>query len=162
VGHEIDFTIADFVADLRAPTPSAAAEILTPDRNELLNSIQHTEKQLVRLLKHTLQNLQQNLAWATKHLQQQHPKRKLREQTQRLDMYEITLTHTFIKLLQQKQHQFAQLAATLETLSPLKTLQRGFAIATLNSKILHSIQQIISGDKIAVRLSDGEISCTVD
>ncbi len=108
VGHEIDFTIADFVADVRAPTPSAAAELITPDKEELLFSITQLKKQLTRLVQQKLLQFQQHLNWMTKQLQQQHPKRRLTEQTQRLDLLELTLARLQFKLLSDTQ-------ATLQT-----------------------------------------------
>ena len=98
VGHEIDFTIADFVADMRAPTPSAAAELVTPDQNELLTTLNANKSSLLRFIKQRLHLSQQQIAWTKKHLQQQHPKRRLTEQQQRLDDYEMTLLRLYKKL----------------------------------------------------------------
>lgn len=209
IGHEIDFTIADFVADMRAPTPSAAAELVTPDKDELLLSISQLKKHFIRLLQQKLQQFQQHLDWITKHLQQQHPKRRLTEQTQQLALSELTLFRLQLKLLSntqatlqtysakftgltphhcindfqqqlnlqfqrlqnritnalQQQQQFLVNAATkLDTLSPLATLKRGFAIATLAEKktVLHSAKQVVPGDKIDVQLLEGSIVCLVE
>lgn len=208
VGHEIDFTIADFVADVRAPTPSAAAELATPNQAELLESIEDDNSQLLRLMKQQLQRLQQQLDWTQKHLQQQHPKRRLVEQQQQLDFCEIELVRLQTKfltalksrtdnfkeklyantpkhLIREKRYQLhtqeqrlqtlvqqqlrkdqqslSNLAATLDALSPLATLKRGYAIASRNNKtILRSIDQVTLNEKIQVRLMEGSLECIVE
>ncbi len=118
VGHEIDFTIADFVADVRAPTPSAAAELVVPAIEELLESLQEDQNLFKRLIQQTLQHLKQNLVWTQKHLQQQHPKRKLTEQAQRLDLCEISLMRLQTKLIAANQAKLHRLEAILKGLTP--------------------------------------------
>lgn len=207
VGHEIDFTIADFVADVRAPTPSAAAELLTPDTQTLLNQLNQLKNQLLRFIKQLLLQRQQHLGWLDKHLQQQHPKQQLTEKIQRLNHYDSTLTrlmydkitakfatlnslqHALMKiiplytirdhnhhlkiaehrldaLMQQKlqtlQQSFIQLATKLDTLSPLATLQRGYAVATNQyNKVIVSSEQVNIGDKIEVKLGKGWLGCEI-
>ncbi len=207
IGHEIDFTIADFVADMRAPTPSAAAELLTADTQTLLNSLAQSKNQLLRCIKQSLSQSQQQLGWLDKQLQQQHPKRRLTEKRHKLEFYEATLTrliyqkinansatfktlqaallantpsntirghhhhlniaeHRFEALMQQKlrtmQHSFIQLTSKLDTLSPLATLKRGYAIATQHQKIIVSSHQVKIGDHIDVRLGTGSLGCKVE
>jgi exodeoxyribonuclease VII large subunit len=207
VGHEVDFTIADFVADLRAPTPSAAAELVTPDQDELLASLRYQQQRLTRHIHQKFQQLQQNLTWTNKHLQQQHPKRRLAEQRQNLDLAETTLVrlqklliseqqaklktlnarllgftpshrirelqnrlalsfqrlgNTLTFQLQQKQQELGNVAATLDALSPLATLKRGFAIATKNQHVLRDAKDIKAGDQINIRLLNGSLDCTVN
>jgi exodeoxyribonuclease VII large subunit len=186
IGHEIDFTIADFVADVRAPTPSAAAELVVPHLEKLAESIHDDEK----------------------HLQQQHPKRRLAEQHQRLDLHEVALVRLQNKLitalksrmnnlkeklfattpkhairnlshqlhhadqqlknslqksLQIHQKTLSNLAGKLDVLSPLSTLQRGFSIASdKDNKIIRSAKEVTAGDKIRVQLMQGSLKCTVE
>lgn len=162
VGHEIDFTIADFVADVRAPTPSAAAEIVTPSCVELKQTLHHREQSLTRALRQTFARIKERLNWMQKHLIMQHPKRRLQEQAQRLDFCELKL-QSFMKLaLSTPQSMLANAAAKLDALSPLATLKRGYAIATdKQHHVLHSIQTVGINDDINVRLSDGELECVV-
>ena len=164
VGHEIDFTIADFVADLRAATPSAAAELITPDKEELSATLRHEEKQLIRFIKHKILQLRQHIQWTQKHLQQQHPKRRLIEQEQQLDFYELKLVTALEKILRSKKESLAKLATKLDVLSPLATLQRGFSITTRvhDQEVLQDARQIKIGEKIRVRLMQGQLECTVD
>lgn len=146
VGHEIDTSIADFVADLRAATPSAAAELVTPDSNDLLATLLDQKKQLTRLMKNKLHALQQHLTWSQKHLQQQHPKRRLREQAQQLDFYELTLTRLQHKILHDRQAKLRTLSAKLLGLTPLhrmSDLQHRLNLhkQNLQTAIYQSLQQ---------------------
>ena len=122
------------------------------------------KKQLVRYIKQTLYHLQQQFIFAQKHLQQQHPKRRLAEQAQQLDFYEATLIRLQQKILTDYQTKLHILAAKLDALSPLATLQRGFSITSRikDQKILHDSSQVSIGDKIHIRLMQGQLECTVD
>lgn len=206
IGHEVDFTIADFVADVRAPTPSAAAEIATPDQAELAETIAHQHQQIQRAMTRKFNTLKQQLDWTQKQLAQLHPKRKLTDKMQRLDFCELTLlqllsrkisshvnnVQNFDKRLQHispakrvltLQHQLqlslqtlqssiasrisrhttalGNAAATLDALSPLATLNRGFAIATQHGKVLRDATTVKINDDITVRLTKGTLICDV-
>jgi exodeoxyribonuclease VII large subunit len=160
IGHEVDFTIADFVADLRAATPTAAAELITPDQMELLQGLRRQQQQLTRQMQVKLQHATQQLAWMQKHLQQQHPKRQLTEKMQRLDFCELTLVQLQKNLINKLNTRLSNAAAKLDALSPLATLSRGFAIATdANQHILHRATDIKTGDALQIRLHIGAVSC---
>jgi exodeoxyribonuclease VII large subunit len=142
VGHEIDFTIADFVADMRAATPSHAAELSSPDQFELLDKLNHLMQRL----------------------HARHPQQKLQDQMQQLDRLEQRLLRTMQYSIQNKKFQLAELSRCLNSISPLATLDRGYAILKSKSsqQIITSIKTVVSGDKVAVRVSDGEIHCAVE
>jgi exodeoxyribonuclease VII large subunit len=207
VGHEVDFTIADYVADLRAPTPSAAAALAAPDRAELQQQLSRCLQQITRLTQKKISAIKSQLEWTDKHLQQQHPKRKLLEKIQRLDFYELTLMklqqqcavkkqtqlrmlesallrqqpmstiqslqgklalsgkqlENLISSLLHKQHAaLANAASTLDALSPLATLKRGYAIATHDKNVLRYAEQVQHGDNITLTLMSGTLNCIVD
>ncbi len=146
VGHEIDFTIADFVADVRAPTPSAAAELITPDTEELLLSIAQLKKRFIRFPQQKLLQFQQHLDWVTKRLQQQHPKRRLSEQAQELDLFELTLVRLQYKLLTDTQATLQTYSAKLAGLTPghlIRDLQQQLKLCMqrMQNRILTALQQ---------------------
>lgn len=122
VGHEIDFSIADFVADKRAPTPSAAAEIATPDRAELLQVLARDQQQLRRQIQQNLTRTKQHLLWVQKHLAQQHPKRRLLEKMQRIDYCELTLAQHQSRLLNKLQAQVKDLDFKLHRNIPIQQI----------------------------------------
>jgi exodeoxyribonuclease VII large subunit len=124
VGHETDFTIADFVADQRAPTPSAAAEMAVPDCLELIELLRRFKQQIERKMQQQFHAASQRLLWMQKHLHQQHPKRLLTEKMQQLDFWEHTLLQLQQHFLTKKQKQLYQLYRTLHVYSPLQCIQQ--------------------------------------
>ncbi|EIC29334.1 MULTISPECIES: exodeoxyribonuclease VII large subunit [Methylomicrobium] len=118
IGHETDVTIADFAADLRAATPTAAAEHATPDRQQWLNGFVQSEKRLEQLLQRKLTGAHQRLAWLDKRLKQQHPGQKLRRNAQRLDELALRLTQGMQRKQQQHLHQLAAANAKLWRFNP--------------------------------------------
>ncbi len=163
VGHEIDFTIADFVADIRAPTPSAAAEIATPDITTLGQLVSRQQQHLERCMQRRFGDLSQRWQYLEKRLAQQHPKRRLETQMQRLDHDELKLKQSLLSLLHQRQLKLANLSAKLDTLSPLATLKRGYAIAMLSDRrIVTKTAHVKVGSAIEVQVSDGHLACVVE
>jgi len=163
VGHETDFSICDFVADLRAPTPSAAAELATPDQLALKNAFQGTLRQLQRRIRDRLQRDFQRLDHANHRLQQQHPTARLKDQSRRLDSCGEALQRTMQRFLTERSNRLAELARTLNAVSPLETLGRGYAIVTKSESgaTVSSISQVNSGERLSTRLKDGSFDSTV-
>jgi exodeoxyribonuclease VII large subunit len=159
VGHEVDFTIADYVADLRAPTPSAAAELVSPNTKQWLIQLAHLNKQLCREMQQLLQQQKQKLHWLYQRLR--HPKQKLQEQAQQLDHLWQALVKAQQRYFTDKKHQYTHLAHTLNAVSPLATLDRGYAIVRKNNVIIRDIQQITCGDVITTQLKAGIIRSVV-
>jgi exodeoxyribonuclease VII large subunit len=118
IGHETDVTIADFAADLRAATPTAAAEHATPDQQQWLNGFIQLEKRLEQLLQRKLIRTRQSLDWLDKRLQQQHPGQKLRRNAQRLDELSLRLTQGILRKQQDHRHQLNAANARLSQFNP--------------------------------------------
>jgi exodeoxyribonuclease VII large subunit len=162
VGHEIDFTIADFVADHRAPTPTAAAEFILPRKRDLLEQIQVLELQLLKEMEFKLETAKENLNALLKRLSD--PGRKLRENQQRLDELSIDLLRRFQERVRQSKNSLAELAGRLSALSPLAVLERGYAIAHKlpGERIVKSAAALQAGDLIRITFAEGQSFCRVE
>jgi exodeoxyribonuclease VII large subunit len=161
IGHETDISIADFVADIRAPTPSAAAELLSPDQRSLMINVKQLEQKMHRQIKNLLSQRKLQLEWLHKRLQ--HPGRRLQEQAQTLDRLDSQLRRAIQNILQQQKIRLQMLARNLDTVSPLQTIQRGFSI-TQNSagRLITSATQLKPGDQLLTIVKTGRIISTVD
>ncbi len=209
VGHEIDFTIADFVADLRAPTPSAAAELITPERDQLLTDVIQTQLWMKQTINQSIKQRRQHFEWLEARLQIQKPSNRIQQQTQRLDELNVRLQQKMSKLLadkqtcrqnfnirlkastpkrklienhqqlshlttrlqqsmqkqiQHQQSQFKIRLATLDSISPLKTLDRGYAIIkdAPSNGLITTINNLKPKQKIVVQLKDGEANAVIE
>jgi exodeoxyribonuclease VII large subunit len=161
VGHETDVTIADFVADLRAPTPTAAAELVSPDQSALLKELRHVELTMQRHIKARLVHHMRQVEWLGKRLQ--HPGRRLEDQSQRLDRLETRLTRVIQQILQHQKGRLQLLARALDTISPLQTLQRGFSITqTDDGQLITQNIQVNPGDRIFTTLKSGRFSSIIE
>lgn len=161
IGHEIDFTIADFVADVRAPTPSAAAETMTPDKTEIIAWLKQKEKQLQHLAQSAMHKKSLALSQLIYRLEQQHPKAKIEMQKQKLQHYQHRLPMIMNTLLLHKKQHLSALGKQLHQLSPLSTLDRGYAILFHEKETLTSVKHIQVGETINARLKDGVILTAV-
>jgi len=157
VGHETDFTICDFVADLRAPTPSAAAEQAVPDQNELRVQIGHLSQRSFGALDFRLKREYQRLDTLSKCRALKEPLSLVEEQQMRLDYTVKGLQTAFGGQVAGEQKRLFAAAAKLDALSPLKVLSRGYAIARNGDRVLRSVSEVSSGDRLTVRFSDGEL-----
>ena len=206
IGHEVDVTIADLVADVRAPTPSAAAELLSPNADDYRYTINHYQQRLYKASQRQLLQSQQRLQWLTARLR--HPKHQLREYGQRCDAaqlclhnawwrkyqqlsYTVTLLsgrlqqccpaqrvalltalttrlhraliRAIMRYLDKQQTRLRSIAQQLDTVSPLPTLARGYAIVSdAQGKLLRRSSDVKRGESIVVRLSQGRLLATVD
>jgi exodeoxyribonuclease VII large subunit len=156
VGHETDVSIADFVSDVRAPTPSAAAELLSPDQQIIKQLLVSQHQKLVRLILRELEQRHQRLDWLRRQLQ--HPGRRLQEQAQTLDQLDERLRRAMQRFVQLKRNNLQMLARNLENISPLQTLQRGYSITrTEQGNVITKAASVRLGDTLVSTLADGEL-----
>ena len=161
VGHEVDFTIADFVADVRAPTPSAAAELVTPDRAELKAQIAALQSELVSTMLDDLHDRRAALESEARALSHLSPQQQLANLRQRTDDLISQAASSITHLLQLRHARLSGVAARLDALNPLAVLQRGYAVVQRDGQLVRSVRQVSPGDVVSVRVSDGEFDATV-
>ncbi len=163
VGHEVDFTIADFVADLRAPTPSGAAELVVPDREDWLRVVQSLAMRISRLGRRTVEDLAQALDWLSRRLVQTSPTAMLERSRTRLAGLNQRLITAVRGAVAGVSHRLELAMRGLHSVSPLATLERGYAIVeeATTGKVLLSPSDVSPGDDIRARLAHGELIATV-
>ena len=155
VGHETDFSISDFVADLRAPTPSAAAELAVPDVYEVKQKINSYQNRLrISLVKKVeIMKLRYEKCMSSRVFKK--PLRNINDNYLKVDTY-IKKLENIIKTKQKEEKtKYVELVAKLDTLSPLKTLTRGYSLVEKNNNIIKSAKDVNTGDKIDLKFSDG-------
>lgn len=161
VGHEVDFTLTDFVADHRCATPTAAAEFVTPNQQNLKQKIEQHQHYLQQIISAIVLQKQQQLRLLERHLQALHPRQQLQQAAQQLDYLTFQLKNLLQIKYQQAQNSLAQLAATLNAVSPLKTLCRGYSITLCAGKAVTSVKTVKPGQTLTTRLIDGEVKSIV-
>lgn len=162
VGHETDFTIADFVADLRAPTPSAAAELAVPDMAEMRPYLQLQRQQLREAMLLALHDKQRQVQAQRQLLTLLSPRRQLDSFGQGMDVLTGRLDRAISRLLERKENRFNLLKNHLEAVSPFATLARGYAIVrTADGRIVRSAKAISPGDPLHIQVHDGDFNAQV-
>lgn len=163
VGHETDYTIADFVSDLRAPTPSAAAELCVPDCRELLFTIDKNLDSLDIGINRMLDRYEHRLNLYKHSLEAHSPQNTVNLYSQLLSACEEKIRLTLKNKTDFYTSAISHYSAKLEAMSPLKVLARGYAIVEDDNNIpVKSSEKLDIGDKLRIRMNDGEIRCTVD
>ena len=156
VGHETDFTIADFVSDLRAPTPSAAAELAVPDIKEIKLKIKTNENRLQNALQKKLELAKLRYEKCMKTAVYTNPLQRINENYMLLDKFTKTLVNSMELKIKEKKTYMVEWVSKLDALSPLKTLTRGYSITSKEDKIVKSVNELNSGDKVNLRFTDGK------
>ncbi|EKN69881.1 exodeoxyribonuclease VII large subunit [Neobacillus bataviensis LMG 21833] len=208
VGHETDFTIADFVADLRAPTPTGAAELAVPHLDELLDRILQRQTRLLRAMngkfqfeKERLYRVQKSYAFRYPHrlyeqkleqldkltellvrgtsrlsiikkgqhevlhkrLQRNHPNEALSKAKINFDRTQKDMKRSMLQILSKKQTDFERILSTLQALSPLKIMERGYSLAySEDNRLLKSVKQVKENEQVQIQLTDGSLFCKVE
>lgn len=163
VGHETDFTICDFAADLRAPTPSAAAELVVPDQFELKTTLSGQFYRAQRAIAERLRAEQNRFAQLKKHSVLENKALFFDSKKMHVAMLSEKLSVLQEQVFVQEKMRLSKAAAKLDALSPLSVLGRGYAIAkTDTNAVLKSVKQLKAGDKVQVQLADGTADCVVE
>ncbi len=163
VGHEPDVTIADYVADLRAATPSNAAELVVPDQAELRIQLAGIQSRLAAAMQRRLTAARQQLTFYAENRALQSPRNYLDDRRMALEYTHRQLTALAGALLEQKKREYVRLCAMLDSMSPLKVLGRGYAVVSKAPEgIVKSVHTVAPGDALTVRLTDGSLRATVE
>ncbi|MDD6704429.1 MAG: exodeoxyribonuclease VII large subunit [Clostridiaceae bacterium] len=161
VGHETDFTICDFVADLRAPTPSAAAELAVPDIREDIAFVQTVVYECEATLLQRVNDEKERLEMIKERLRYRSPSMLIDQKIQTVDTLMTSALLSVQRKLDSETARLSSMAARLDALSPLKVMARGYSIVTKDEKVVASSKDLKKGDRITVGFSDGERKCEV-
>ena len=161
VGHETDFTISDFVADLRAPTPSAAAELAVTDIQDLKYTLTTNENRLKQALSKKTQVMRLRLEKIMNSRVYKNPYQKINDLYVKIDSNVKSIENSITKKVKEAKVKAVEQITKLDTLSPLKTLTRGYSIVQKDNKVISSVKQVKSDEEIDIRLSDGDIKAIV-
>lgn len=161
IGHETDFTIADFVADLRAPTPSAAAELAQADIYEIKKKLDAYKLRCAQALKKEVEVMRLRYEKVMASRAFTDPTRRINEYYMRVDVKMKQIENAIQNKLKMSKNQAMNIITKLDTLSPLKTLARGYSITEHEGKILKSTKQVTENDEISIKLEDGKMSAIV-
>ena len=164
VGHETDFTIADFVADVRAPTPSAAAELAVPDMRELRAGVRVSQQRLAQMTQDRIGDARVQLAQQAYALQRNSPRARIENDRQRVDELARRFPARALQLIELRRQTLTGATRHLAALNPDATLERGYAIVRekTTGRVVKRVSQVERGESITVRVSDGEFDAKVE
>ena len=162
VGHETDFTIADFVADLRAPTPSAAAELAVANIDDVRETLKTYNNRYKVSLKKKIELMKMSYEKCMTRQAFKNPTQKINEQYMLIDMKVKSLQNSILLKIKEDKTKFVKEVAKLDALSPLKTLTRGYSIISKqDGRIAKEVKDLSQGEKVSIRLSDGSVDAQV-
>lgn len=155
VGHETDFTIADFAADLRAPTPSAAAELVVPSSEMLIKRTEALEQRLKNSFEIFIRRMDEKISSLNARLNLVSPEVMLFKNISELDIKQKRLEHAYRSFIEKNEFKLSGIISQLEALNPLSVMKRGYSIVYKNEKIIKSVSELNVGDRVSFGLSDG-------
>ena len=162
VGHEIDFTVCDFVSDLRAPTPSAGAELAVPDINDVRFMLSRLEGGVLSAYGNRISNLRSRVKLSAESYVLKNPENYISALREKLNLNSTKMKSSFSNRLSESREAFAALCAKLDAMSPLATIARGYSVTYVDKKPIKSVDEVNLNDCLNVKLVDGVINCTVN
>lgn len=161
VGHETDFALSDFSADVRASTPSRAAELAVPDRNELMRYLDSLGQTLDMRIYSKIDDLDGQLELISKRLTAASPSNRLNVISERIRSLEKRMTLQYLANIRVMESEVARFAAVIDSLSPLKTMSRGYSLVYKDGKLIDSADKLSAGDRTEIRFADGNVSAEI-
>ncbi|MGG5462445.1 exodeoxyribonuclease VII large subunit [Clostridium sp. B9] len=162
VGHEVDFTISDFVSDMRAPTPSAAGELVSPSLNEMLNDLSNKKEFLTRAIDRKFLYAKNNVDLLYKELKSNNPKSIIEKRIKEVNRLEEKLNFLGKRKIDKAKDELITLNSVLQTLNPLNTLGRGYSvIMDKNSKVINEISELKKNNMVKVIMKDGSVNIDI-
>lgn len=157
VGHEVDFTIADFVADMRAATPTAAAELATPNIDVLKQNVNYYVDAYTKRMKFIFENTKMKLMNYDKRLDANNPINTLKHKHQILDSYNERMNMLIYRIIENKKHQYDMKKSYLDSLNPLSIMDKGYSISKVNDKIVTDVNEVKENDILTTQMKNGVI-----
>lgn len=161
VGHETDVTIADLAADLRAPTPSAAAEMVSLSAEQIYGNIKYYEEKLKGLIETCLNNLNAQLEKTNERLLRFSPDQKIEKSILKYGELTKRLDKAYEKIISEKENEFISSVSKLEAMSPVSVLMRGYSLVYRNDRIVNRTSELTENDNVTIRLSDGKATAKI-
>lgn len=161
VGHETDVTIADLAADLRAPTPSAAAEMISLSAEQIYGNIKYYEEKLKGLIETSLNNLNAQLEKTNERLLRFSPDQKIEKSILKYGELTKRLDKAYEKIISEKENEFISSVSKLEAMSPVSVLMRGYSLVYRNDRIVSRTSELTENDNVTIRLSDGKATAKI-
>ena len=162
VGHETDYTICDFAADVRASTPSAAAELVSPEDGELIGNLNYYRQKLTDEIRAFIRDSKNRLDSIASSRMLSDRTEFIRNKQMRLDMISKSMDSSYKHMLSEKKAELSAISSKLDAMSPLKVLSRGYTVVMRDKTAVSSAKDIRMGDRIDIMFSDGKIKCTVN